>query len=227
MSKKTSHTIRSDENIWERMPWDSAAGYTYFSLYYFPQPAGKRSLIKAYETKTGKKVTKAPANWGRYYRGQTGRGAIQYYQVFDVVTGELSPPRVVPTWKERAEAFDAHIFAESRRRIREMYDKDVEEILKASRAGVKALIGKVVANIAQHNPTGDESIGTLSASLLRAIEAANAVYGLEMSAGNPPRDMDGADSVAGNDITLADRVEAIAKILSAAEERKKRSKGTP
>lgn len=89
-----------EERIWEKQEYESEHAYSAFSNYFLQLPAANRTVTEAwrnYLRVNGRKNDRAPASstWKRWSRGET---------VKDGKTLKLN----VPTWHERANAYDEY-----------------------------------------------------------------------------------------------------------------------
>jgi hypothetical protein len=95
--------VAKDRPLWERQPWDTAASFAAFQRWLL-QDERPRSLDAAYRAHVGRESyasgtpLRASDAWRRWYQGRDANGARRQYQ-----------SRPVPTWSDRAQAYDDHL----------------------------------------------------------------------------------------------------------------------
>jgi hypothetical protein len=95
--------VAQDRPLWERQPWDTAASFAAFQLWLL-QGERPRSLDAAYRTQVGRECyasgtpLRASDAWRRWYQGRDPTGARRQHN-----------GRPVPTWSDRAQAYDDHL----------------------------------------------------------------------------------------------------------------------
>jgi hypothetical protein len=95
--------VANSRPLWERQPWDSTASFAAFQLWLL-QAERPRSLDAAYRVHVGREsyangtLLRASNAWRRWYQGRDPKGERR-----------LHAGRPVPTWSDRAQAYDDHL----------------------------------------------------------------------------------------------------------------------
>lgn len=207
--------ITPDAKIWEKMAWDTPQSYQFFFLYYLAQK-GKRSLAQAYRDaypkkalaaqKKGKTID-APSNWYRWSNGRDAKDRQKFYRLRHENGVEDVLP--VPTWSQRADAWDRHLYAE-------MLEKAAEEeaqMIKDMRKMVRVAFVKNFEAWHLYSPSGQEKITELSTTTRNLTAVMQAVFGIfkdeEESAGDDEIEKERPEAT----LTDMQRVQEIARIL--------------
>jgi hypothetical protein len=95
--------VANSRPLWERQPWDSASSFAAFQVWLL-QAERPRSLDAAYRVHVGRESyasgtpLRASNAWRRWYQGRDPKGERR-----------LRNGRPVPTWSDRAQAYDDHL----------------------------------------------------------------------------------------------------------------------
>ena len=210
--------LANDQRLWERQPWDTDASYAAFALYYFSQKP-PRSVNEAYRTKNPIRVAKgqqdarnAPSNWRRWSTGKDPKNRQKYYILqHDDGTQET---KIVPSWADRAQAFDDHQL----KLAREKAAKEIQETTEKMQQTLHDAAKKLATAWSRYNPSGDENIATLAQATDRLVNVLGHVFDMFGDG-----DQDDGRQKARTDQTDMQRVDEIAKIIGMGLQRKKQA----
>jgi hypothetical protein len=186
MAKKKKNTRSNDPyllpdgfNVWERCPWDTGRAYDCFLLYYFPQKP-KRNLNKAYrdatpngKPKSAPDMRTAPSNWRRWAGGRDTQDRQLTYQI-SLDDGGISKVFPVPTWEQRAAAWDSH----KAKQAFDNWGKERDEIAETAQKIAKTAMQKLETAWASYAPGPGESLRDLAAVSRELVGVVEKVFGL-------------------------------------------------
>lgn len=212
--------VTEEVRVWEQMPWDTDTSYMYFVTYYFPQQP-PRNLNRAYrEAKPLKQKPKggdfrsAPSGWRRWSHGRNSKDKRKKYTIVYNDGREETLP--VPTWEERARAWDQFVYRQKVKELEQTKAKQLEQMEQMLRV---AFI-KLFQAWNQYTPQG-ENVGTLTVATQRLLQEMDAVFGgirPDPDASQPADDL--LPDEEGSDLTDLDRVDAIASLLDKVRRRR-------
>lgn len=179
------YVIPLDAKIWEMMPWDTASSFQAFDTFYLlcEIPRSDKQAYRNYMMTKGRTSTDVSNTWRIWSRGKKiERHEREYYEVPQYYRYKVNPDhpdyhlvQPVPTWEQRAEAYDAWQNRIKNLAIQEQIAADAKQIVKDAQAVTRIGIEKVRQAI-QSYQVGDESLETLTRSFLRLLEAAQMTY---------------------------------------------------
>lgn len=210
--------------IWEKQEFDTPKSYQMFLSYYFPQeqPRSVNEAYRAHKPLTQAQLKKsggidnraAPSNWRRWAQGKDPRGREKIYQELQD-DGEYIVKRV-PTWAERAEAWDLHLASI----IIEAQRVDEQQMANDTRALLKVALGKIKMAWDSYKPTGNERLPELATATSKVVQDLGVVFDLWAAVGD---DEGAVRSVADDGVTDGERVDKITDILSVAMARRQQA----
>ena len=179
MSKELPR-VTDIKRIWEQMPWDTSKSYQMFLAYYLVQDP-PRSVNEAFRRANPVKVAQgeqdtreAPSNWRRWSMGKDkSYRDLKYILVKDDGVEYELP---VPSWAERAEAYDKWRFAEALR----SQEQRVEQLRAKAQQTVEGAFTKIAQAWANYSPSRQERLIDLVRAQSRLLQDMQAVFGGEL-----------------------------------------------
>lgn len=193
-------------DLWEQQWWDTPTGFNAFLMYYFPQTP-PRSVNAAYRAslpkrKQGSGKKRAPGRWQQWSTATTRDGK--------KIEGAY-------TWEERAKAWDDQLARE----LVEKQRKEIQQLQEGYQRMVKGAFGKLLQAWSQYNPAGNEGLTELTLSTQRLYDVMATVFNFDVQDQVETKPVD-PDEIP--DLTLTERVDAIASILHSAKARNENGK---
>jgi len=170
--------ITTADKVWEKQSWDTQTSYNYFLLYYLPQKSGTRTVAQAYREAYPQKANKkrgsldAPNNWYRWASGKDSKGRQKFYRLKHP-SGKIDV-LPVPTWEQRAGAWDSQIYADALEKAAE----EEAQMISDMRKMVRVAFIKTFDAWHKFNPSGQEKITELSNTTRNLTAVMQDVFGI-------------------------------------------------
>jgi hypothetical protein len=166
---------------------------------------------------------------------------MRYQYIVEETHQEYGKVYPVPTWNQRARAWDANLLKTRNQQIRQSLIDDATVVARTTREAIKMLLRGQFLAIQQYTPTGKESLSELTRSMTNLLDMVREVYGvfpddmigeLSKHEHSSIAMMSGESGESGGEddgekrLGMAERVEAISRIVAMAQARAKQDDAT-